>query len=164
MGFCLQWQVNSLLTYLTSPGTLKQQIGGPGIWGQGDENVDEDPSRFEGFLRARQHTPHIKTSSIKKKRRVVVIGDSLLRGMDGPKCQMDPAHMEACEPWRNHQETSQLGMPTDYCPLVFQMDTYNVPTRLRMIKRDLTALGQLVKDLKKKLCSLLSCQLLSYQT
>lgn len=72
--------------------------------------MNGDPSRLEGFPRARQPTAHIKTSLIKKKRMAVVIGDSLLRGMEGPIRLMDPAHREVCEPWGNHQETSQLGM------------------------------------------------------
>ena len=41
-------------------------------------------------------TPHFKTASTRKDRRVVVIGNSLLRGTKGPICQPDPTHREVC--------------------------------------------------------------------
>lgn len=40
----------------------------------------------EGLPRARQPTPHIMTTSVKKKRRVVVIGVSLLIRTEGSIC------------------------------------------------------------------------------
>lgn len=109
---------------------------------QGNENVDEDPSRLEGLSRAGQANPHIKTYSIKKIRRVVVIGDSLLRGMEDPVCQPHPAHKEVWEPGEITKKLPSLAWPTHYCSLVFQVDTYKVPARLRMIKWDLRAFGQ----------------------
>ncbi|RMC05489.1 hypothetical protein DUI87_18682 [Hirundo rustica rustica] len=38
----------------------------------------------------------ITTSNIKKKRRVIIVGDSLLRGIEGPICRLDPSHREVC--------------------------------------------------------------------
>lgn len=34
------------------------------------------------------------TSSTRKKRRVLVVGDSLVKGMEGPICRVDPHHRE----------------------------------------------------------------------
>jgi len=47
-----------------------------------DVGEGEDPSR--GLPRTSQRAPRITTASTKKKRRVIVIGDSLLRGTDLP--------------------------------------------------------------------------------
>ena len=46
--------------------------------------------------RTSQTAPRITTASTKKKRRVIVIGDSLLRGTEGPICRPDPSHREVC--------------------------------------------------------------------
>jgi len=42
------------------------------------------------------HHARITTASAKKKRRVIVIGDSLLRGTEGLICQPDSSHKEVC--------------------------------------------------------------------
>ena len=47
--------------------------------GQGDVDVGEGPSMQERLPGANQTAPHIFTTSIRKKRRAVTIGDSLLR-------------------------------------------------------------------------------------
>lgn len=46
--------------------------------------------------RARQSTLHIETAFARKERRVVVVGDSLLRGTEGPICRLDPSRREVC--------------------------------------------------------------------
>jgi len=56
--------------------------------------VGEGPSR--GLPRTSQSAPHIVTAPVKKKRRVIVIGDSLLKGTEDPICRPDPSHREAC--------------------------------------------------------------------
>ncbi|KAK1192276.1 E41L5 protein, partial [Pygoscelis papua] len=62
--------------------------------GQANEDVDKGPSR--GLPRVRQSAPRITTASAKKKRRVIVVGDSFLRGTEGPLCRPDPSHREVC--------------------------------------------------------------------
>ena len=52
-----------------------------------DQGVDEALPR--GVPRLSQAAPRILTSSEKRKRRVIVIGDSLLRGTEGPICRPD---------------------------------------------------------------------------
>ena len=61
---------------------------------QTDEDVGEGPSR--GLPRVSQSAPCIMTAPVKKKRRVIVIGDSLLRGTEGLICRPDPSHREVC--------------------------------------------------------------------
>lgn len=46
--------------------------------------IGEGSSKREVSPRAGQPIPCMKTSSMKKKRKVAVIGDSLLRGMEVP--------------------------------------------------------------------------------
>jgi len=62
--------------------------------GQANDRVDEGPRTR--LPRARQSAPRITTASTKTKRRVIVIGDSLLRRTEGPICRLDPAHREFC--------------------------------------------------------------------
>ena len=44
--------------------------------------------------KARQSPSHLETASVRKERKVVVVGDSLLRGMEGPICNPDLSHQE----------------------------------------------------------------------
>ncbi|XP_040974865.1 uncharacterized protein LOC121232493 [Aquila chrysaetos chrysaetos] len=53
-------------------------------------DVDDGPSAPEVSPRSERSTPHITTTSIRKKRQVIVVGDSLLRGTDDPICRTDP--------------------------------------------------------------------------
>lgn len=57
-----------------------------------DKVVEGTPVRQS---RVRQLTLLLKTAS-SKDRRVTVIGNSLLRQMEGSVCQPDPAHREEC--------------------------------------------------------------------
>ena len=59
-----------------------------------DQVVDEALSRE--VLRPSQAAPCILTASERRKRRVIVIGDSRLRGTEGPICRPDPSHREFC--------------------------------------------------------------------
>ena len=87
-----------------------------------------------------------------KKRRAVIIGDSLLRGTEGPICRSDPSHREVCclpgarvrDVARN---TTRLVKPSDYYPLlVFHIGNEEVGKRSpRVIKRDFRALGRLLR-------------------
>ncbi|XP_059571010.1 uncharacterized protein LOC132244080 isoform X2 [Alligator mississippiensis] len=59
----------------------------------------------------------------RRRRRVLVIGDSILRGTEGPICRQDPSTREVyCLPGakiRDVKEVIQARIkPTDYCPMV----------------------------------------------
>jgi len=59
----------------------------------------------------------------KKKRRVVVVGDSLLRGTEGPICRPDPSHREVCcllgaQVRDVARKLPGLVWPSDYYPLL----------------------------------------------
>lgn len=53
------------------------------------EDVVGGPPKM--LSKVRQLTPHLKTASAKKDRRVIVAGDSLLRGTEVHVCQPNPA-------------------------------------------------------------------------
>jgi len=62
--------------------------------GLANEDAGEGPSG--GLPRTSWSAPSIMTAPAKKKRRVNAIGDSLLRGTEGPVCRPDPSHREVC--------------------------------------------------------------------
>ena len=71
----------------------------------------------------KQSTPHLTTASTRKDRRVVVIGDSLLRGMEGPICHPDPTRREVCcllgaRVRDISRKLPGLICPSDYYPLL----------------------------------------------
>lgn len=61
-----------------------------------NDNEDNSSSSIEVLLRLSQPMPRIKTASIKKSKQVVVIGDSLMKGTEGPICRADPLLREVC--------------------------------------------------------------------
>ena len=79
-GPCLGWQVNPLPACLTFPMALTQQNGAPELEGQANGDVGEGPSRV--LPRTSQSAPCIMTALVNKKRRLIVIGNSLLRGTE----------------------------------------------------------------------------------
>ncbi|PKU45858.1 hypothetical protein llap_3859 [Limosa lapponica baueri] len=88
----------------------------------------------------------------RKKRKVIVVGDSFLRGTEGPICRPDPSHREvSCLPGARIKDIQKnlptLVRPSDYYPLlVFQVGGDEVATSSpRAMKRDFRALGRLVK-------------------
>jgi len=94
----------------------------------------------------------IVTALVTKKRRVIVIGNSLLKGTERPICQPDPSHMEVyCLPgaWVRDVAKKVPGMvqPSDYYPLlVMQVGSDEITERSpKTVKRDFRALGQLVE-------------------
>ncbi|KFU84659.1 hypothetical protein M959_03165, partial [Chaetura pelagica] len=102
--------------------------------------------------RTRQSPRVLRTSSIKKERRVIVVGDSLLRGTEGPICRPDPSHREVCcLPGARIRDVKRklpnLVNSSDYYPLlIFQVGSDEIITRnVRAMKRDFRALGQLVR-------------------
>ena len=58
-----------------------------------DGTVGGLPAKLSGV---KQLIPHLKNASTQKERRLVVIGDSLLRGTEGSTCQPDPTCMKVC--------------------------------------------------------------------
>lgn len=48
--------------------------------------------------KARQSPPCLETASVRRERKVVVVGDSLVRGTEGPMCRPDPSRREVCCP------------------------------------------------------------------
>ncbi|XP_053857559.1 uncharacterized protein LOC128820755 [Vidua macroura] len=111
-----------------------------------EENyLPSEPPRYDSSVR------QITTSDIKKERRVIVVGDSLLRGTEGPICRPDPPHREVCclpgARVRDITETLPgLIQPSDYYPLlILQAGSDEIEKRsVRAIKRDFRALGQVV--------------------
>jgi len=92
------------------------------------------------------------TASVKNKSRVIVIGDSLLKGTEGPICQPDSSHREVCcLPGAGVRDVATklpgLMQPSDYYPLlVMQVGGDELVERSpKAIKRDFRALGRLVE-------------------
>jgi len=64
-----------------------------------DQSVDSvgfDPSTPQQLQRQERPNSRITTTSTRKKRQVIVVGPSLLRGTESPKFQADPPHREIC--------------------------------------------------------------------
>ena len=104
--------------------------------------------------KSNQTSLSIKTSSAKKKRCVTVIGDSLLKGAEGPICRPGPLHREVCclpGAWVKdvRKKLPSLVRPTDYYPLLlFQVGNDDLGRiSLRTLKKDFRALGRQVKGL-----------------
>ena len=94
----------------------------------------------------------IATISIGKKRRAVIIEDSLLRETEGLICHSDLSRREVCclpgDRVRDiAKNITHLVKPSHYYPsLVFQIGNEDVGKRSSLvIKRDLRALGRLLK-------------------
>ena len=111
-------------------------------------NKEED----QGPPRPGHSRPGIKTSSKKNPRRVIAVGDSILRRVEGPICRPDPLHREVCclPGARVKDLTAKLPAlvrPKDYYPfLVFQAGTNDITRRSpKSMKRDFRALRKLVK-------------------
>jgi len=145
-GPCSGGQANPLTASLTCPITLSNRYGALECEGLATEDMGEAPSR--GLPRTSQSAPRITTASAKKKRRVIVIGDSLLRRTEGPICRPDPSHREVCcLPGARVRDVAKklpgLVRSSDYYPLlVVQAGGDEIAERSpRAIKRDFRALG-----------------------
>ncbi|XP_068011472.1 uncharacterized protein [Melanerpes formicivorus] len=136
--------------------------------GSKDERAEaeEQPSRGEpkakrtppavtassgGKPKPKRSPPAITTSSTEKGRRVIVVGDSLLGGTEGPICRPDPSHREVCSlPGAGVRDIAkrfpELIQPTDYYPLmVIQAGSDEIDRKgTRIIKKEFRALGQLI--------------------
>jgi len=102
-----------------------------------------------GGCLGRVSQPHILgLPRLRKKNRVIVISDSLLRGTEGPICRPDPSHREVCcIPGAQIRLVTRnlpgLMRPSDYYPLlVTQVGGDEIMERSpKAIKRDFRALG-----------------------
>ena len=110
-----------------------------------NNNKDDGSSSLEVLPRLSRPKPCIKTASIKKK---IVIGDSLLKGTEGPIWRPDPLLREVCYlpgAWVKDvkRKLPTLVEPSVYYPLlIFQVGSTEVASRSpRAIKRDFGALG-----------------------
>uniref|UniRef100_A0A8B9UU32 Reverse transcriptase domain-containing protein n=1 Tax=Anas zonorhyncha TaxID=75864 RepID=A0A8B9UU32_9AVES len=113
-----------------------------------EEEVESLPRRMP---RARKSTPRLRTASTRTERRVIVVGDSLLRGTEGPICLPDPTCREVCcLPGARVRDIARklpnLVRPSDYYPLlIIQAGSDDTEERsLKTIKRDFRGLGRLV--------------------
>ena len=64
------------------------------LLGQLDRGGDDSSPQLVVLPKSDQSSPSIKTSLIRKKWRVIVIGDSLLKGAEGPIYRPNPLHRE----------------------------------------------------------------------
>lgn len=101
--------------------------------------------------RARKWTPCLRTASTRTERRVIVVGDSLLRGTEGPICRPDPTCREVCcLPGARVRDIARklpnLVRPSDYYPLlIVQAGSDDTEERsLKTIKWDFRGLGWLL--------------------
>ena len=102
----------------------------------------------ERLPKACQSAPHFATASVRKKRRAVIPGDSVLRGTEHPVCHSDPSHSEVyCLPGVRVRDVARniscLVKFSDYDPLlVFHIENEEVgKISSWVIKRDFRALG-----------------------
>jgi len=115
--------------------------------GLGDVDVGESPSVQERLPKAGQSAPRSATVSVRKKRRAVVIGDSLLRVTEDPMCCLDPSRREVCcLPGARvrgiARNITRLVKPSDYYPLLsFHIGNEEIGKRSpRVIRRDFRGL------------------------
>jgi len=120
---------------------------------QSKDDVDDSPSTPEVSPRSERPTTSITTTSTRKKRQVIVVGDSLLKGTEGSICQEDPPFQKvSCLPgaWVKDipRKLPSLVRPSDYYPLLFFPVGGNEATMHspRAIKSDFKALGKLVRE------------------
>jgi len=103
------------------------------------KNISVSPS----VSKVKRSAPRLKTASSRKERKMIVVGDSLLRGAEGPICQPNPTRREVCcLPGARVRDISRklprLICPSDYYPLlIVQASSDEVADRsLRSIKND----------------------------
>jgi len=149
---CSGGQANPLPPPSPAQLPLSNRYGALECKGPATEYVGEGEGPSGGLPRMSQSAPCITTASAKKKRTVIVIGDSLLRGTEGPICRPDPSHKEVyCLPGARVRDVAKkqpgLVRPSDYYPLlVMQVGGDEIAKRSsKTIKRDFRALGRRVE-------------------
>lgn len=83
---------------------------------------------------------YVKTASMKKKRPVIAMGDSLCKGAEGPICWLEPLLRKVC--CLSEVQVPTLVWPSDNYPLlVSQVGSDEVaPGSPRAVRRDFRAL------------------------
>nr|XP_010304339.1 PREDICTED: suppression of tumorigenicity 5 protein-like [Balearica regulorum gibbericeps] len=124
------------------------------VEGHSSEDMDDSQVTPEVAPRPKKPMPRVVTTPTKKKRRVTVVGDSLLKGTEGPICRADPPLREVCcLPGARVKDIARklpsLVHPSDYYPLLLlHVGGDEAETRTtKAIKRDFRVLGQSLKDL-----------------
>lgn len=125
---------------------------------RGGERGGPGRGRPKTVPRERRSTLSLQAASAKTDRRVIVVGDSLLMGTEGPICTPDPTHREVCRlPGTQVQDTTRklpdLVHPSDCYPLVTgQAGSHEEAHRsLQTAKKDFRAVGLLVEGVGAQL-------------
>ncbi|KAK4825626.1 hypothetical protein QYF61_001306 [Mycteria americana] len=152
----LYWQARIMLEHCKQV-PLHNRYEALEVEGQSMEDGDDGPSIPEVSPRSERQTFHINITSARKRRQVIVVGDSLLRGNEGPICRTDPPLREVCcLPGARVKDITRilpsLVQTSDYYPLLlFHVGGDEAATRSpRAIERDFRALGQLSFKLDSK--------------
>ncbi|GAB0209002.1 hypothetical protein GRJ2_003365900 [Grus japonensis] len=127
--------------------------GALAVEGHLSEDMDDSQATPEVAPRPKRPMPRVVTTPTKKKRRVIVIGDSLLKGTEGLICRAGPPLREVCCLPRAcvkdiARKLPSLVRPSDYYPLLLLHvggDEAETCTT-KAIKRDFRLLGQSLKD------------------
>ncbi|GAB0178621.1 hypothetical protein GRJ2_000327400 [Grus japonensis] len=123
------------------------------VEGHSSEDMDDSQGTPEVTPRHKRPMPWVVTTPTKKKRRVIVVGDSHLKGTEGPICRADPPLREVCcLPGARVKDIARklpsLVQPSDCYPLLLLHvggDEAETCTT-EVIKRDIRLLGQSLKD------------------
>ncbi|GAB0204581.1 hypothetical protein GRJ2_002923700 [Grus japonensis] len=124
------------------------------VEGHLSEDMDDSQATPEVAPRPKRPMPRVVTTPTKKKRRVIVIGDSHLKGTEGPICRADPPFREVLKGLPGAcvkditRKLPSLVQPSDYYPLLLlHVGGDEAETRTtKAIKRDFRLLGQSLKD------------------
>ena len=144
----------SLPTMSPTPVPLKNRSEVLVEEGQSNEDVDDGQSTPEMSPQLEWCTARITTTTPRKKRRVMVVGDSFLRRTEGPICRVDPPHREVCcLPGARLKDITRklprLIQSSGYSPLLIFLvggGEEAATHRPRAIKGDFRALGRLVRE------------------
>ena len=119
---------------------------------EGDMSGESRENLLRREPRLRQSPPCLETASVRKGRRGIVVGDSLLWGTEGSICRPDPTCKEVCcLPWAHIRDIARkvpgLVCSSDYCPLlIVQVGSDEIAQgSLQAIKKDIRGLGQMVE-------------------
>lgn len=118
---------------------------------EGSSVGDNSPHRPDKLTKPNQEkpSPNIKTTSLKKKKWVLVVGDSSLHGTGSPICWTDPLLREGCcLPGAQVRKLPSLVWLTNHSPLVlFHIGRDEAATcRSRATRRDFMALEWQLKE------------------
>lgn len=119
----LGWQANFLLARLAFLDAIVAGYESLGVETQSINEVDDgsnhDIRLYQWYFQGQKGLPHIKTIFMRKKRQVMVVGGSLLRGTESPLCWISPPLCKiSCLSWvwvkDITRKLSSLVRPLDY--------------------------------------------------